>query len=209
MDNLLYCRNVRFYPVTNPQFTPVSFDCLIDRRDLRRNFLMVGGLPLLAIKPASLARKYINFISQRFFQCAQLFFRINTVSHQQFGLFHISVKLDDLRHVIPPLPGRSFRVSPFPQQINIAVIQRPKAGHFSDSTANGFPLLPGRWRSVIRRCLLMLPYTLPYGFFGIAASQCFQPDKPLFSRRPDRYVLAGLDCIPLPFQVIQEVSEKK
>lgn len=62
---------------------------------------------------------------------------------------------------------------------------------------------------MIRRRLLMFPDAFPYGFLGVVVPQRFQPDKPLLPRRPDRYVLAGLDRISLPFQAIQEVGEKK
>jgi len=42
------------------------------------------------------------------------------------------------------------------------------------------------WRPLVKRVLFLLPDSPPNGFFGVVVPQGFQPDKPLFARRPNR-----------------------
>lgn len=81
----------------------MHLDRLIDGLNLEREFFILGIAPLLTIKVLPLAGKHINFALNCFGKYGELLPSVDAVLRQQLGLFHIAVKLDDLRHIVPPL----------------------------------------------------------------------------------------------------------
>ncbi len=78
---------------------------MIDRFDCGGEVCFCGIFSPGGIKSVSLAAKGVKFALYCFFRHGRLLPCVNAVFHQQFGLFHIAVKLDDFICHVTPTPG--------------------------------------------------------------------------------------------------------
>lgn len=169
----------------------------------------MGFSPLSAVEFFPLLGKHIYLPLYCPGQCVKLLPGVHFVLHQQFGLLHITVKLDDLRHVIPPFFRRGGGLLQFSKQIQVMVVQGSKACQFL-GLAPGFVIfLWQRWGPLVERCPLMVTDASADRFLRVVVPQGFQSHKPLPARRPHRYVFPCLDLIPLFFQIGDEMFKQK
>ena len=82
----------------------MRLDRLIDGLNLEREFFILRTAPFLVIKRFPLIAKSVNFFLNSFSEHVKLVPSVNAIFHQQLGLLYIAVELDDLRHIVPPLP---------------------------------------------------------------------------------------------------------
>lgn len=201
--------SVHFYLGAQLDFSAVEFDGLIDGFDIRDENFIFWVFSFLAVELLSQGGESFDFVLCRLCQHSELVHGVDLVLDQEFELFLITVKLDNLRHIESPFPGRGRGSIPFPQPIEVMIIQRPKTSQFLGLASHFISPSGGPYWLMIKRRLLMYAYPPPDCFLGIVIPQGFEPDKPFFPGRSHRYVLAQLDLIALFFQVADKVLKQE
>ena len=143
----------------------------MDGLDFRKERFIFGVFSLLAVEFLSSLGECVKVGLGGLLQRVKLFYGVDMVFGQKLELLHIAVKLDDLVHEVAALAGRGCGLFQRAQQIEIVIIQRPKAGQLLGLAFYDI-LSPvwGRWPVVERRLLMSLD-ALPDGFFGVVVPQ--------------------------------------
>ena len=197
--------NVGRDPGTHPKLPPPALDGLMDGLDFRKERFIFGVFSLLAVECLSPLGECVKVGLGGLLQRVELVYGVDVVLGQEFELFHIAVKLDDLVHKVAAFPRRRCGLFQRAQQIKVVIVQRPKACQLLGLALYLIPSFGWRRWPVVERRLLMGLDTLLDGLLGVVVPQGFQPHKPFLARRPYRYVLAQLDLIALLFEVGDEM----